>query len=103
MQALSAWHSHVPSAKKKKKIKCIREGVTGRNLRREGGRKWLNDYDDKFKKMFGELKLFELRTANKVLRDTMVWTELDGTVLRKEMMAQNLEIGREHCWLWSRL
>ena len=56
----------------KKKIKCIREGVTGRNLRREGGRKWLNDYDDKFKKMFGELKLFELRTANKVLRDTAV-------------------------------
>lgn len=37
-----------------------------------GGRKWLNDYDYKFKKMFGELKLFELRTANKVLRDTAV-------------------------------
>ena len=55
---------------KEKEIKCRREGVTGRNLRREGGRKWLNDYDYKFKKMFGELKLFELRTANKVLRDT---------------------------------
>ena len=44
----------------------------GGKRRREGGRKWLNDYDDKFKKMFGELKLFELRTANKVLRDTAV-------------------------------
>lgn len=37
-------------------------------LKKEGVKKWLNDYDYKFKKMFGELKLFELRTANKVLR-----------------------------------